>query len=215
MKKCTKCGKVKQLSEFNNRSSSKDGKRSECSMCQRAYDREWYKRNSDFKKAQVKTYIKRWRKEHPEEARLYYQTRRTMKKALPNTLTHEQWLEILVKYKCKCPIRENTENISLDHFIALNTGHGGTVIGNVYPMNSGLNSSKNATNPFIWMKQLSKKQQMKYKKVIRHLAKLNCMTYKEFKEFTYWCYENPRTVEQVKADSERGLTSIDLWKMSN
>ena len=213
-KTCTQCGHHKLLTEFNKRSTSKDGRRSECRACQNAYDRGWYKRNAEYKKTQVKLYIKRWKKEHPEQARLYYQTRRSMKKALPNTLTHEQWLEMLVKYKCKCPITKKTEDINMEHFIALNTGHGGTFIGNIYPMNGSLNSSKNAQNPFEWLKQLTKEQQNNYKKVIKRLAKVNGMTYNDFKDYTYWCYDNPRTVEQVIEDNKRGITSIELWRES-
>lgn len=212
---CTQCGKFKSLLEFNVSKKAKDGRRSECRECQKKYDRGWYKRNKEYKKEAVKAYIKTWRQEHPEDAKVYYQTRRAMKKALPHDLSREQWLEILVKYRGGCAITGKATDVNMEHFIALNTGHGGTIIGNIYPMNGSLNSSKNSQNPFEWMKQLNNEQKKNYRKVIRHLAKLNGMTYKEFKDYTYWCYNNPRTVEQVEKDNEKGLTSIEIFHLTS
>ena len=36
-KKCTKCGEVKSLDEFNNRKDSKDGKQFRCKICNKEY----------------------------------------------------------------------------------------------------------------------------------------------------------------------------------
>ena len=33
MKKCSRCGKIKQLDEFYNRKQSKDGKQAHCKIC--------------------------------------------------------------------------------------------------------------------------------------------------------------------------------------
>lgn len=43
MKQCTKCKQWKDESEFNKRKDSKDGLRTECKICQRDYNKNYYK----------------------------------------------------------------------------------------------------------------------------------------------------------------------------
>jgi len=66
-KTCTKCGETKPLSEFNNRKSAKDGKRSQCRKCENEYKRQWDAANPD----KVKAYSKAYYAEHAEERRAY------------------------------------------------------------------------------------------------------------------------------------------------
>ena len=46
-KKCTKCGVVKSLDEFNNRKDSKDGKQFICKICNKEYRKK--KKNGGIK----------------------------------------------------------------------------------------------------------------------------------------------------------------------
>lgn len=50
MKKCTKCKVEKELSEFNKKSSTKDGLQKTCKECQREHSREYYKLNKERQK---------------------------------------------------------------------------------------------------------------------------------------------------------------------
>lgn len=69
---------------------------------------------------------------------------------LRNDLKADDWERILETFDYKCPLT-GSENITMDHFIPLNTGHGGTFVGNIYPLNPFLNNSKSARNPYVWI----------------------------------------------------------------
>lgn len=45
MKKCTKCNKIKPLTEFNKRNASKDGLRYECKECHKNQSLDWQRAN--------------------------------------------------------------------------------------------------------------------------------------------------------------------------
>ena len=180
-------------------------------------NKKWYEKNKEAKKEYNKEYMKKYFK--TEKGKKIHNTleqkRRAIKKALPSDLTAEQWEQILNDFENKCALTENIENVSLEHFLPLSIGHGGTTIGNVYPMNLNLNTSKNNKNPLKWIKtQDEKLQQIFYNVLIPYLAKQNGMDISTFKEFVNWCFKNPRTKEQVESDNEKGLNSIDLFYMS-
>ena len=73
-KRCSHCGKLKPLEEFNKRSRSKDGLQHYCRECQRAANREWY----DANRVHVKHYRREYYLKHPEQeaarSRRYRQT---------------------------------------------------------------------------------------------------------------------------------------------
>lgn len=56
MKKCSKCGEVKPVSEFNKRPSGRDGLRRECKTCLAAYKRKHYLENWQTIRAKHKVY---------------------------------------------------------------------------------------------------------------------------------------------------------------
>ena len=59
-KKCTKCGEVKPLSEFNLHRKNKDGLDYKCRACAAEEQREWRKKNRDkTSKYNRKGYLKR------------------------------------------------------------------------------------------------------------------------------------------------------------
>ena len=63
MKKCTKCGVQKPLSEFNKQRSKKSGLRSQCNSCRSSYAAEWYKKNKNHAKKVSKV----WRDNNPNK----------------------------------------------------------------------------------------------------------------------------------------------------
>lgn len=65
MKNCTKCGDSKPLEDFSNRKAAKDGKRSQCKMCDRAATRDWRDENPD----RARDSVRKWREENIEAAR--------------------------------------------------------------------------------------------------------------------------------------------------
>ncbi|WP_221930194.1 hypothetical protein [Melghirimyces algeriensis] len=136
-----------------------------------------------------------------------------MKMALSYDLTAADWYGIRYEKFNDCCALSGVNNISLDHFIALKTGHGGTVIGNVYPLCRLLNSSKGDMNPFEWVKRNGVRERIDIKRfntLVEYLAEQNGLTVDEFRDFVYWAYENPRSLEEVQRDHR--VNSIELWR---
>ena len=63
MKKCGKCGLLKESAEFSKKKSSKDGLNHCCKPCDRERNKEWSLKNSEKKKATRKKY--KWKGKTP------------------------------------------------------------------------------------------------------------------------------------------------------
>jgi hypothetical protein len=63
-KKCSKCRKIKPISEFYKRKNYKDGYCSQCKICKAECSKEYYKNNSE--------YYKNWRKNNSEKLKKYF-----------------------------------------------------------------------------------------------------------------------------------------------
>ncbi len=108
-----------------------------------------------------------------------------------------------------------TKTVHLDHFIAIDTGHVGRIIGNLYPLSSKLNISKSNKNPFEWIKEDTVANQIspdKWNKLIGYFAHCYDLTVEQYKDFVYWCYANPRRIKDIEKDGD--ITSLELWKRS-
>ena len=138
--------------------------------------------------------------------------RHAMEMALEHTLTVEEWEEVLLGFGNVCSLTGCKHRVSMEHFIPLSWGCEGSLLGNVFPLEKNLNSHKSNKNPFDWAKtQPEHIRQNFYKKVVPMLAWQNNMTVAEFKKYVNWCDKNRRTLAQVKADNEKGVTSKDLF----
>lgn len=211
-KECTQCGVIKPLEEFYKQQGLPGGRRHDCKECRIKYSRKHYQDNPEY-------YIetnRRWLQLHPEKHVEFYQRRRARKNGLPDDMTDRRWEEILKEdFNGACALLGETENVHMEHFIPVSIGHGGTVEGNVYPMSGSLNHSKNAFNPFEWIKRkdIQEKVSMeRWNALVEYLADKNGLTVEEFEEYTYWCFDNPRTPEQAAEDTANGITSLDLWR---
>lgn len=69
MKKCTKCGERKPLREFNKDKTKKDGRRSQCKECKKAYAKQYRKDNIE----RIKERNKQYRKDNAEYYKQYRQ----------------------------------------------------------------------------------------------------------------------------------------------
>ncbi|HYE08593.1 MAG TPA: hypothetical protein VEF53_00285, partial [Patescibacteria group bacterium] len=106
-----------------------------------------------------------------------------------------------------------TKNVHLDHFIAIDTGHVGRIIGNIYPLYSKLNLSKSNKNPFEWIEEAEVKDEIcidKWNSLIKYFAYCYGLTLKEYENFVYWCYDNPRRIADIERDVNK--TSLELWR---
>lgn len=195
-KTCKRCGKVKPLSELRSHKTSTYGKAALCHECNRRGYAEW-SRNC------------------PEKVKAKNQRRRALKGGLPNELKSGEWESVLEQYGWRCALTGTAENVTMEHFIPLSWGHGGTFVGNVYPMNKDLNFDKYNFNPFEWIKDPSRAHLVEnFNKVVANLAELNGLTVEEFRRFVYWCDANRRTAEQAEWATKLGINSIDLWRLA-
>lgn len=168
---CARCGKVKYREEYQYSPNLPGGMDTYCKSCRGA-----------------------WRRENSDVVRGAYHRRRARLKKLPNEFTPEEQREVLSNFSYKCAI--TGEGWSWDHAIPIATGHGGTVVGNMIPLRSDLNISKNDRNIFEWFsdnKDRLNLSQTKFDALIEYLAKTNDMTTKEYREYAYECHANPRT----------------------
>jgi hypothetical protein len=139
--------------------------------------------------------------------------RKAFETALPNTLGKDGWKCILKEFNNKCALSNLDSDVTFEHFIPISTGHGGTYEGNIIPLNRSLNFSKNNRNPFYWFSKNDFPVGFSIEAwdgLIQLLAKKNKLTTNEYVEFINWCFENPRTLEQIKLDGDN--TSLQLWK---
>jgi hypothetical protein len=139
-------------------------------------------------------------KENPEKIREYNFRRRSMKAMLP-------FEQIYERFFTECCLT-GLETFSVDHFIALNTGHGGSYVENYIPLNGNLNSSKGDKNPFKCIMFRDLNRGLFNLEVVR-LAQLNRLTPDEYRQFVYWCYDNKRDIDEIKRDQRH---SIEIWR---
>lgn len=194
-KECKNCGKWKERKEFTVRKGK--GTARICKKCSVQEVKKW---RESMGRGQIKSIRKVQR--HRREAR---------ERLLPRTLTTEQLNEV-ENYFDGCALTQSKEANDLEHFIPLSTGHGGTTKGNCYPMTSTLNNSKRARNPFEWFeecKDMYGLDRSRFDNLVEYLAKQNDMTVAEYRDFVNWCFDNPRTVDDMRTDKR---TSVELYR---
>jgi hypothetical protein len=163
------------------------------------YKRRWIEANREKKNA----YDRKWRRENPEKEALIKQRRRAVKRALPNDLTSEKYMETLNYFGNACALTGIRENIELEHAIPLSIGHGGTTFGNCYPITRGLNQSKYNYNMFEWFdenKDRFELSQDRFNRLVDWLAIANNMTVEEYRDYVYECHANPNEINDAKAN---------------
>ena len=142
--------------------------------------------------------------------------RRAYRRELPNTWGKNEYGITSSLYGDKCTL-SNEGQTEFDHFIPLSIGHSGTVTENMYPLSKGLNRNKSDANPFEWFAANAKRFNLdpsRFESLVAKLAEQNGLTPEDFREYTYWCFDNPRDLMQIKRDNARygyRVTSVELW----
>lgn len=202
-KRCSTCGLTKNLTEFPKDKRRRSGVKSECKPCHSERNRQLYYRN----KERYRTVQKEYLRNNPDARRAKRKRRRTKERLLTYRWKVEDERKLSRDFNDKCPLT-GSENIHYDHFIPLATGHCGTYPGNIIPIDTELNEDKHANNPFEWIESRPDISRDEFNKLVEYLAELNGMTVNEFRSFTYWCFENKRTIDEIKADTRE---SIDIF----
>lgn len=191
-KMCTGCGQFLSLKDFTQKNYSLLGVSSRCRTC-----------TSDQRNEDV--------------VRSAANRRRTLLLSLPTNWGRTNRIAMRLDGGGTCDLTDDIE-CDDDHFIPIATGHCGTYLGNMRPLASWLNGNKNATNPFEWFeanRQRFELDQSRFDTLVWRLASQNGLTPEEFRRFTYWCFDNPRTVEQIAEDNARygyKKPSLEIWR---
>lgn len=161
--------------------------------------REYKKQHYEANKDKINEINRKYKVENPEVTALLNEKRRTLKMLLPVTLSSDMIPNMYSEQYGECILTRVTEGLDLEHFIPLSIGHGGTTYENCYYMEHSLNMSKNNRNPFEWVNTQPDEIQERFHSIlVPMLAERNEMTVEEFTDYVNWCFENPRTLEELK-----------------
>jgi 5-methylcytosine-specific restriction endonuclease McrA len=128
------------------------------------YQKEYREKNAD----KIKRIIRKWHKENPAKNTYYQQIRKSIKKALPATLTAEQWLQIKDDFDNRCAYCGKKKKLTQDHFIPLSKG-GEYTHNNIMPVCKSCNSSKQDKDFFEWYPEYKYFSKERENKVIEYL----------------------------------------------
>lgn len=204
-KECRSCGTVKSLEEFSINSNGKGigGRKARCKECMREFWKERRLEHRDSNNLRTRKWRlanpekqaaskKRWRLNNKHREKVYQNNRKTKKLSLRNDLTHEQWQDVLSHFNQACALSCEGNDVTMDHFIPISIGKGGTYVGNVYPLSATLNFSKHNRNPFEWYMAygaLHEVDEAKWKQLLSYLAEENGMTEDDFKKYVNALFE--------------------------
>lgn len=146
---------------------------------------------------------KKWRARNPEKTLATMHRRLARKRNLPDTLTSKE-SEKIINHFGGCALT-GSGDYQMDHAIPLNVGHGGTTYGNMIPLRSDLNTSKNDRNIFEWfevVRQRFELSQESFDSLIEWLASANAVSVEDYRDYVYWCHENPHSLEDLLEEGE-------------
>ncbi|PFY95260.1 hypothetical protein [Bacillus wiedmannii] len=200
---CGKCKQWKPLINFGKDKRTPSGFKNCCKKCDAENSKKYRNRNVEYVKGYNRRYYAANKERHMELQRenrrsnkakhnSYKQIRRARKNALPDTLTSEQIEKITTHFNGTCALTGSAE-YELDHFIAITTGHGGTIFENMIPLSRTLNASKNNKNPFEWFENNKCRfglDDERFLSLIEYLADINGMLVEEFRDYVYKCYSD-------------------------
>ena len=123
---CTRCGEIKDITEFSPSKRGKDGRRSHCHTCCCISSKEWRSKNADKVRKTIALYrknnpekIKEWAKRNPEKIKA--KSRKQDLKRNHN-ITQKEYEMLLNSQDGKCaichtdrPNCRNVEHLSVDH----------------------------------------------------------------------------------------------------
>jgi hypothetical protein len=151
----------------------------------------------------VRERTRRWSRNNPERVLMNVHLRLARKKALPYTLTAEEYSKTLEHFGNSCALTGRNGGLEREHAIPLSIGHGGTTFENCYPLARELNRSKSNANIFEWFeanRQRFELSQERFDNLIAYLASANAMTVEEYRDHVYWCHANPRSINELEAN---------------
>ena len=152
MKKCTKCGKEKPLSEYHKQKRGRFGVHAACKKCAAAGQKKWSEENKDKKAAGQKKWReenkekkaasqKKWQEENKEKMTASWHKYQARKAGNGGAFTAREWRDLKKKYGYKCLCCGEKNKLEADHVIPVSKG-GTSDIYNIQPLCKSCNSSK-------------------------------------------------------------------------
>ena len=184
-KVCTSCDEFKRLKDFSSRDlGGVLHRKNHCRECVREY-----------KKSLGREYLneqaRKYRKNNPEKYLINFHKRRARLSLLPDDFSLKDMESTLMAFRNGCALTGSAD-FHWDHVIPIATGCGGTTFGNMIPLRSDLNISKNDRNIFDWFEgnyvRLGISRE-KFDHAIDWLANINDMTVPEYRDYVYSCFE--------------------------
>lgn len=140
---------------------------------------------------------RKYYQENKDKYRVWIMNRKARVRNLPNNFKASDKKEVVQHFKGACCLTGVVGDIHMDHVLPLSKG-GGTVVGNMVPLNSKLNRSKSDSNLFEWFSRYEKElglSRVKFNELVSYLAKENGITEKEYEAFY-----NDKYTEGTKGD---------------
>jgi hypothetical protein len=108
---CKKCGELKSVENFNKRSSSKDGFRFECKICQKKYSKVYYSKNRESILISSKKYYENNVENYRETHKQYY--RDNKENILERTKLNQKNNKKIYSERSKIWVLNNSDKINL------------------------------------------------------------------------------------------------------
>ena len=152
-KRCSSCGKIKQISEFCKDKSRKNELSYVCRECHSIRGKKYDRNNKEVRREKQRKYIEEnrellrersriWSLNHKEKKVAHARNRRAWKKQSCGSITLEQWEDLKIKYGniCLCCGKHDVP-LTLDHIVPLSKG-GINTIENAQPLCRPCNGGK-------------------------------------------------------------------------
>ena len=114
-KRCTQCGVMKALADFNKDSRRADGLRSNCRGCQAAIRREHYATNRDSERESSSAYYDANRDAVAAFHRTWYEGNQEGQRVYSREFREAAKAAVLAHYGTECACCGSTERLSIDH----------------------------------------------------------------------------------------------------
>ncbi len=175
MKKCTRCGELKDTSLYYKHSGHWDELDTMCISCSKVAKAKWRENNRDKHNETSRNYNKRtyvprprilltaeevlkrnnesksrWSRRNPNSHRAAQQKRMATKRQLVNDFTEKEWQAVLLSFSHACAYCGVGGNLEQDHVVSVVQG-GGYTIGNIVPACRSCNASKSDKEVRDWI----------------------------------------------------------------
>jgi len=169
LKKCIKCGQLKDIADFGIARNYKSGVNNVCKKCSVEYQRElarrtpgykekrrqwwsnWYRKNKEKRRKYAKEYrethreeVRKWGRRDYKKAVIRTQIRKAKMGGLETNWNYSDWEKLKEKfgYTClMCGRKEPEIKLTVDHIVPIYCG-GSNLLENIQPLCGQCNSSK-------------------------------------------------------------------------